>query len=157
MKSLILRPGQYMEIDSIDTAKRVYTLLKNGGTSFGRSGDSTTFLAAAVADSFPQIWQYTKEFKGVTYLTDSSRFAEFTKNQTLIKEFTNMKVSLKNLQDLLRPYNRYILATIVLVLLDHFVFKGELSGKIRKLASSVADRCLKLLDDAIESVGGKSE
>lgn len=68
----------------------------------------------------------------------------------------NKKMSIKTqankLYSYVKPYEKYLLAAAVLIVIDHFILKGALQDRIKTIAGGVADRLLALLDRAINAI-----
>lgn len=82
----------------------------------------------------------------------------FARDFTLkIKKGETMKKILKQqaqkTYDFIKPYEKYIVVAAILIAMDYFIFKGQLSGKIKKLATKVFDKLMNILDKAIEKIG----
>jgi len=69
------------------------------------------------------------------------------------KNMNKIKEQAQKTYDYIKPYEKYILAAALLIALDYFIFKGELSGKIKQLANKVSERLMGVLDKAIEKIG----
>ncbi len=81
------------------------------------------------------------------------------KNNVITKKEQKMSFKEKSqkLYTQIKPYERYILVAALLIAMDYFIFKGELSGKIKTLATKVSDRFIGILDTAIAKIGGENE
>lgn len=63
-----------------------------------------------------------------------------------------MLLSAKNF---VKKHERYLVMAAALLIIDQFILKGAMRGRIFKLATTVAERCAKVLDQAIASIGGE--
>ena len=97
--------------------------------------------------------EWWKEGKQIT----KEEAKKHNNNQPTTKENTMMntiKAKAKSMYEVVKPYEKYIFLGACLVALDYFVFKGQLSGKIKELGGKLADRIIAILDKAIDKIVG---
>jgi len=72
------------------------------------------------------------------------------KNHTMIQKAKDIG---QNLYSSIKPYEKYIgLAALVLVI-DHFLFGGKFSGKLKTVAERVLDKIMEAFDAMLEKLG----
>lgn len=105
-------------------------------------------------------WWWTEKGKGSddTDASSTDLVAEVTSVISETTKETTMRSKLESkareIREIIRPYDNYILAAAALVVLDHFVFKGKYRDKFLELAKRLADKCAAIIDNLINKIGG---
>lgn len=78
------------------------------------------------------------------------------KSNDMRKEAKAMQKPLvQRVQAAIKPYEKYLVAAAVLLVLDHFILKGAMTSRIQELTKALGNRCLAILDGAIARLGGE--